>query len=187
MSAKQSITLLIVLLWSTMNFLLFKRQIGAPPPLIALRGTEKISERIEEWWGVYYRGEKIGYAAQTIAPRPQGYALYNQSLLQLNLLGTVQPVLTRLHMDADEDWILEKFDFALHSNHVRFGARGVRRDNRLALEVESAGHKSAHEIALTQAPYLLAALKPHIVTQQLETGTRLLFPVFDPADSMTSG
>jgi hypothetical protein len=34
---------------------------------------------------------------------------------------------------------------------------------------------------LTQAPYLLAALKPYIVTQQLETGKTFFFSTFDPS------
>jgi hypothetical protein len=181
MSAKQSITLLVVLFWGAMNFLLIKRQTGAPPPLITISGTEKITESIEEWWGVFYYGEKIGYASQTITPRPGGYTLRNRSRLQLNLLGTVQPATTRLEMEANEDWILEKFDFELQSNQIRFGARGALHGNRLALEVESASHKSAHSITLTQAPFLLAALKPYVVTQQLETGTELFFPTFDPS------
>ncbi|MDP9130927.1 MAG: transglutaminase-like domain-containing protein, partial [Candidatus Binatota bacterium] len=34
---------------------------------------------------------------------------------------------------------------------------------------------------LTQAPYLLAALKPYVVTQQLETGKKFHFLTFDPS------
>ena len=34
----------------------------------------------------------------------------------------------------------------------------------------------------TQAPYLLAALKPYVVTQQLETGKKFFFSTFDPVD-----
>ena len=43
------------------------------------------------------------------------------------------------------------------------------------------GHTSERELVLTQAPYLLAALKPYVVTQQLETGKKFLFSTFDPA------
>ena len=181
MLAKQSIGIAIVLFWCAMTGLLIKRQIGAPPPLITLSGTEKITENIEEWWGVFYRGEKIGYATQTITPKPKGYTLRDQSVLNLNLLGTIQPATTRLDMEANEDWILERFDFELNSKEIRFGARGSVRDNKLALEVDSGGHKSAHEITLTQAPYLLAALKPYVVTQQLEIGKKFHFSTFDPA------
>ena len=91
MVVKLSIGLGIVMFWCVMNFLLIKRQIGALPSVITLHGTEKITENVEEWWGVYYRGEKIGYATQTITPKSKGYRLYDRSVLNLNLLGTVRP------------------------------------------------------------------------------------------------
>ena len=181
MLAKQSISVAIVLFWCVMTGLLIKRQIGAPPAVITLSGTDKITEKIEEWWGVFYRGEKIGYASQTITPKAKGYTLRDQSVLHLNLLGAVQPATTRLELQANEDWIMERFDFELSSKEIRFGARGAVRENKLALEVESADNKFQQEITLTQAPYLLAALKPYVVTQQLETGKKFHFSTFDPA------
>lgn len=181
MLAKQSIGIAIVLFWCVMNVLLVKRQTGAPPSVITLSGAEKITENIEEWWGVFYRGEKIGYASQTITPKPKGYLLRDQSVLNLNLLGAVQPAMTRLELEANEDWIMERFDFELSSKEIRFAARGAVREGKLALEVESAGNKSNREITLTQAPYLLAALKPYVVTQQLETGKKFYFSTFDPS------
>ena len=84
-------------------------------------------------------------------------------------------------MEANEEWILERFDFELNSKEIRFSARGAVNGNKLSLEVDSAGHKSTHEITLTQAPYLLAALKPYVVTQQLETGKKFFFSTFDPS------
>ncbi|MGH7817269.1 MAG: hypothetical protein ACREOR_07760, partial [Candidatus Binatia bacterium] len=164
-----------------MNFMLIKRQLAAPPPVITLSGTEKITERIEEWWGVFYRGEKIGYASQTITPHAKGFQLRDRSVLNLNLLGSVQPAVTRLEMTANEDWLLERFNFELQSKEIRFSARGTVKDNQLVLEVDSAGHRSAQAIKLTQAPYLLAALKPYVVTQQLETGKKFFFSTFDPS------
>ncbi len=181
MLAKQSISVAIVLFWCVMTGLLIKRQIGAPQAVITISGTDKITEKIEEWWGVFYRGEKIGYASQTITPKAKGYTLRDQSVLHLNLLGAVQPATTRLELQANEDWIMERFDFELSSKEIRFGARGAVRENKLALEVESADNKFQREITLTQAPYLLAALKPYVVTQQLETGKKFHFSTFDPA------
>ena len=181
MVAKQSIGLAIVIFWCVMNFLFIRRQIEAPPPAITVRGTERITDNIEEWWGVFYRGEKIGYASQTIAPKSKGYKLTDRSALNLNLLGTVQPATTRLEMEANEDWILEKFDFELVSKEIRFQARGEVDELKLKLALDSGGHKSERILVLTQAPYLLAALKPYVVTQQLETGKKFLFATFDPS------
>jgi len=181
MPAKQSIGIAIVVFWCAMTGLLIKRQIGAPPPVITLSGTEKITENIEEWWGVFYRGEKIGYASQTITPKTKGYTLRDLSVLNLNLLGAVQPAATRLEMEANEDWLLERFDFELNSKEIRFKARGAVHEGKLDLEVISADHTSKQQIRLTQAPYLLAALKPYVVTQQLETGKKFFFSTFDPS------
>ncbi len=181
MLVKRSIGVSIVLFWCVMNFLLIKRQLAAPPPVLTLRGTEKITENIEEWWGVFYRGEKIGYAWQTITPLAKGFQLRDRSSLNLNLLGTIQPAATSLDLTANEDWILERFSFELQSKEIRFSARGAVKDNLLALEIDSAGHRSTREIKLTQAPYLLAALKPYVVTQQLEPGKKFFFSTFDPS------
>jgi hypothetical protein len=181
MLVKRSIGLLIVLFWCAMNFLFLQRQLDAPPPMLAVLSPEKITEPSQEWWGVYYRGDKIGYASQTITPKPNGYRLTDGSVLQLNLMGSLQPATTRLELDANQDWILERFTFQLVSNEIRFDVQGEFRDGKLRLDVESAGHKSSRELVLTQAPYLLAALKPYVVTQQLEPGKKFLFSTFDPS------
>ncbi len=181
MIVKRSIWIGIALFWAVMNFLLIQRQSVALPPLLALRGTEKITEGSEEWWAIFYRGEKIGYASQSIVPKVNGYKLKDFSRLNLNLLGTIQPAETRLEMEANDDWILERFDFALNSHQIGFKSRGAVKGNKLTLEIDSAGHRSSHEITLTQSPYLLAALKPYVVTQQLEAGKKFHFSTFDPA------
>src|SRR5690606_12919649 len=69
----------------------------------------------------------------------------------------------------------------LASREMRFHARGEVDDGKLRLEIDSAGHKSTRVLTLTQALYLLAALKPYVVTQQLETGKKFLFSTFDPS------
>jgi hypothetical protein len=181
MIVKRSIGVAIVIFWCLMNVLLLKRQLWAPPSLITLRTSEKITEPIEEWWGIFYRGEKIGYAQQTMDPNSNGYTIHDQSNLRLQLLGKTQEVSTRVKTDVDQEWALERFDFQLTSADVKFRARGKATAGHLELEIDSAGQTSKKEIALHQRPYLLAALKPYVVTQQLEPGKQYYFSTFDPA------
>jgi Transglutaminase-like superfamily len=181
MLAKQSIAVVIVVFWCVMNVLLIKRHLAAPPAPIALRSTERISESIEEWWGVYYRGEKIGYATQTIEPISHGYEMRDYSELRLNLLGTSQTVATRVHMEVNDEWALEKFAFELRSGEVHFKASGHVLPRRIAVETVSAGYRANRVIPLTQRPYLLAALKPFVATQQLEENKDYYFSTFDPS------
>jgi hypothetical protein len=181
MIAKQFLGVAIVLFWCVMNVLLIKRQFAAPPAPIALRATERISESIEEWWGVYYRGEKIGYARQIIEPKATGYEIRDHSELRLNLLGTSQAASTNVRMDVDMEWALNNFDFELRSGEMHFKASGRVSPGQLSVETFSAGHRATREIPLTQRPYLLAALKPFVATQQLEEKKDYYFATFDPA------
>ena len=189
MILKQSIGLAVVVFWCVMNLLLIKRQVWAPPPPLFVSATESFTEATQEWWGVYYQGEKIGFTSQSIEPNQNGYQLRDESLLRLNLLGTTQRASTRLAMAVDKEWVLKDFDFELLSNDVRFQSRGKVIPGQLHLEIESAGHISKQIIALTQPPYLAAALKPFVATQQLEPGKEHFFTIFDPAtlaDQITS-
>ena len=126
MLVKRSIGVAIVLFWCLMNILLLKRQLWTPPPPITLRSGETITERIQESWGVFYRGEKIGHANQTITPRGNGYQIQDRSLLRLQLSGTTQNATTHLDMDVDREWTLEKFNFVLHDEHDRVPPQGGR-------------------------------------------------------------
>jgi Transglutaminase-like superfamily len=181
MTLKQSIGFAVVVFWCLMNLLLVKRQLFAPPPPLFISGTEAITEASQEWWGIYYRGDKIGFTSQTIEPKQDGYLLRDDSLLRLNLLGTTQRASTRLAMHVDKEWVLKDFDFELHSNEMRFKSRGRIVPGKLHLEVEAADHVSTRQIALTQPPYLAAALKPLVATQQLEPGKEHFFTIFDPS------
>ncbi len=181
MLVKRSITVAIVIFWCLMNAWLIKREWSAAPKILTLQSVETITDRIEEWWGVFYRGHKIGYANQTISPKSEGYQIRDHSVLRLQLLATTQTVTTQLEMEVDREWGLQRFDFELKSNGVRFKARGNVTPGTLSLEVESGAHKTKRDLMLTQPPYLLAALKPYVATQQLEQGKQYHFSTFDPA------
>src|SRR3989338_3880032 len=115
MIVKRSFSIAIVLFWCLMNILLLRRELWAPPAPVLLHTVTAITEPMEEWWGIYYRGEKMGSAAQKITPETEGYLVRDFSLLRLNPLGTVKTVETRLQMTAAANWALREFDFDLHS------------------------------------------------------------------------
>src|SRR3989304_1138106 len=103
MLVKRAVGVAIVLFWCLMTFLLLKRQWWPAPAPINLRAVEVITETSEEWWTIHYRGEKIGYASQTIEPKAPGYRLKDGSLLQHIYLGRSQTVTTRLKMEFERE------------------------------------------------------------------------------------
>ncbi|HXG53200.1 MAG TPA: transglutaminase-like domain-containing protein [candidate division Zixibacteria bacterium] len=181
MLVKRAAGVAVVSFWVVMNGWLLQRQLSAPPAPIALPAIRALAGPVEEWWGIYYRGEKIGYATQAIRPGEPGYRIADYAIMRLRLLDTTRTAVTRLNVEVDPEWALERFDFDLQSDGVRFKARGRAAAGRLVLEVESAGHATKREIPLTQTPYLPAALKPFIATQQLQPGKEYYFSTFDPA------
>src|SRR5438445_9799501 len=148
MLVKRSIGVAIVLFWCLSHCLPAKAQHWASPPPITLPSTEKITERIEESWGVFYRGDKIGYASQIIDPKPQGYRIRDQSVLRLQLLGTTQTATTQLETEVDPEWTLQNFNFDLQSDDVRLKARGQVTQGQRSQEVEPAGDKTKNKITL---------------------------------------
>lgn len=181
MFVKRSLGVAIVLFWCLMNVLLLRRQAWAPPPAVRLQPATPITQPMEEWWGVYFRGEKIGYAAQTIVPEPDGYFVRDFSVLQLNLLGSTRTVKTRLEMTAASDWGMKRFAFELESRDASFKARGTVAPGKLDLEVDSGGHRTQRTLPLSGTPYLPVGLKPYVATQNFEAGKEHLFWTFDPS------
>ena len=177
MFVKPLLSAAVVLFWGVMNFLLLQRQFAAPAPIPYVSGPAAITEASDEWWGIYYQGEKIGYGTEKIAPEGGGYRIENFSLMRLQLLGASQTVQVRLSTAAASDWTLKEFDFRLDSHDVRFGARGKVEGQKLRLEVDSGGERVEKELTLKQPPYLQAALRPYLATQSMEPGKENLFSV----------
>jgi len=181
MFVKPLLSAAVVLFWGVMNFLLLQRQFAAPAPILYVSGPAAITEASDEWWGIYYQGEKIGYGRERIAPEGGGYRIEDFSLMRLQLLGAPQTVQVRLSTAAASDWTLREFTFSLDSTDVRFAARGKVEGQKLRLAVDSGGERVEKELALKQPPYLQAALRPYLATQSMEPGKENLFSVFDPS------
>lgn len=181
MFVKPLLSTAVVLFWAVMNFLLLQRQFAAPQPAGYLSGPTAITEALDESWGIYYQGEKIGYGTERIAPEGGGYRIQSFSLMRLQLLGAPRTVEVRLTTAAEPDWTLREFDFSLESHDVRFGARGKVEGRKLRLEVDSGGQRVERELSLKQPPFLQAALRPYLASQSMEPGKEHLFPVFDPS------
>ncbi|HTY09383.1 MAG TPA: hypothetical protein VMF29_09495, partial [Candidatus Edwardsbacteria bacterium] len=83
---------------------------GAPAQRRAVAGRE-------EWHGIYMQGQKIGYSStftQTLpAAAGGGLAVSNRALMRLNLMQTVQDVLTVTRYTMDSAYRLRDFDFKL--------------------------------------------------------------------------
>jgi len=56
----------------------------------------------EEWMGVYWGKEKVGYTVSTIKKKKRGYEIFEQALMDLTVMGTPQRIDTQVTSQVDD-------------------------------------------------------------------------------------
>ncbi|MDP3110727.1 MAG: transglutaminase-like domain-containing protein, partial [Thermodesulfovibrionales bacterium] len=134
----------------------------------------------EQWMGVYYKGEKIGYASRKIEKKAEGYKVSELLKMRLNVMDTQKEIETITNAFLDSGLRLKSFDFALKSD-ANMIIRGRVEDKNLNVEIETPGAKSEKVIHLKDAPSLNLSVIPDILKQGLKTGRKFNMAIIDPA------
>lgn len=134
----------------------------------------------EQWMGVYYKGEKIGYAGRKIEKKDEGYKVSELLKMRLNVMDTQKEIETITNAFLDSGLRLKSFDFTLKSD-ANMIIRGRVRDKNLNVEIETPGAKSEKVIRLKDAPALTLSVIPDILRQGLKTGRKFTMAIIDPA------
>ena len=135
----------------------------------------------EEWMGIYWGDDKVGYTVSTIKKEFKGYKIYEQAIMDLNVMGTPQKVDTQVTSQVDDNFSLQSFEFILFSNLFTFRTNGRVRGKELHLEIFSGGNVNHNVIPLKEIPCLSSSLKPLLLSQGLVVGKRFKHTVFDPS------
>lgn len=134
----------------------------------------------EQWMGVYYKGEKIGYAGRKIEKKDAGYKVSELLKMRLNVMDTQKEIETITNAFLDSGLRLKSFDFVLKSD-ANMIIRGRVEDKNLNVEIETPGAKSEKVIRLKDAPSLNLSVIPDILKQGLKTGKKFTMAIIDPA------
>jgi hypothetical protein len=136
----------------------------------------------EEWMGIYWGEDKVGYTVSKIKRAGEGYQLDERAVMDLTVMGAAQRVDTEITSLVDNAFNLRSFSFTMHSNLFSFTAEGRVHGSRMQLKLKSnAGTTKRTEIELSETPCLAGALKPLVLAEGLAAGKRLRYSVFDPA------
>lgn len=135
----------------------------------------------EEWMGIYWGSDKVGYTVSKIKKKIGGYEIFEQALMDLTVMGTQQRIDTQVTSQVDDNFTLKSFEFRLFSNLFTFEANGKIRGNELHVEISSGGSINHSVIPLKEIPCLASSLKPLILAQGLAVGKRFRQTIFDPA------
>src|SRR4030042_5485729 len=134
----------IVVIWLAMMVLLVERTLLKPEALKITPALAKERMKIgEDWWEIYWKGEKIGYAVTAREQQEEKIYVKERALLKLSILGIPQNIEQILEYRLDQRLMLDSFDFSLKSGLVHFRLAGRMEDlpshlgKRLRLVVHS--------------------------------------------------
>ena len=173
------LTVLIVLAWvAQMGVLLRATLRGSPVALaadLARYGTSA------QWKGVYYRGEKIGFAVGQTTATEDGYELREEGRLQMNLLGATTAAHLTTVARVDREFALRSFSFALDPGTGPTEISGTVDGRKLDLRIRTSHGERTESRELEAPPTLQLNLSRRLAAQGLHEGQRILTQVFDPA------
>ncbi len=113
---------------------------GARNPLETLGAT---LESKEQWSGLYYQGQQIGFAHTMLHPQEgdgiPGVTIIDRGRIAFNLLGTPQELEIGARVFIDADWRLQAFSASLQSANYQLTWTGHREGEDLVVSVKTPG------------------------------------------------
>jgi hypothetical protein len=171
------VKLSIILLWVIMIGILIKKESSVsltPGPSGALKEGE-------EWMGIYFRGNKIGYVSSYIKREGERYRVVEKTVMILKIMGESQKILIFTNSLVNPDLSLISVDFILSSNLVFFKAKGMVNKNEIILNIKSAKEERKEKIPINEPVYLTSNIKYYLLNKGLDVGKRYHLPFFDPS------
>ena len=113
---------------------------GGGQPMATLGAT---IDSKEEWFGIYYQGDNIGYSRTWFHPDEHngvpGVSVIDQGRVIFNLMGTPQRLDVGTQSFIDSDWRLQKFSATFRTPTYAIAWKGFRHGDNLIVSVETQG------------------------------------------------
>jgi hypothetical protein len=185
--AYKIIRLTIIIIWILLMGVLVQRTYfnAAESYSTVNRSGQQLRPR-EEWMGIYWGSDKVGYAVSKIKKAFKGYEIHEQGIMDLTVMGTHQRIDTQVTSKVDNAFMLNSFEFRMFSNLFSFQAKGTIKGKELHIDLLSGGSVKKSVIPLKEIPCLASSLKPMMLADGLMVGKKLRYHVFDPSTMSTT-
>lgn len=144
---------------------------AAVNPLASLRATLEVNE---QWFGLYYQGQKIGYTRTTLMPEERdgmpGVSVMERGRLSFTLLGLPQQVDLSAQAFIDADWRLQQFVAELHADTNTFRWSGTRDGEHLVMTVKTGESQHTTRLRDPGGSALVVGLSPWTAFHRLREG-----------------
>lgn len=108
----------------------------------------------ENYIGVYYGGEKIGYSSKVVRRAKTGLLVSEVSYMKLPLGGINQEVLSEMLASVGNDFSLVNFDFSFSSGGYESRGSGFITSEKLILKLNISGQPTRREFPIWGKIYL---------------------------------
>lgn len=179
------LTVLIFCLWLLSMVLVFKETSGTAeevPPAFLGRPLEG---NTETWMSIYSKGNKIGYAMQSLKKSNLGYLLKEYTYLKTVLGGVEKEVMMYGHSVLDDSFTVQTFSFGLASGDYETDLFGFVQGGILEVELKTPQRESKLTFPLTKKIYPIGVV-PYLLVSQDFSQRRFSLPTFDPMSLSSS-
>ena len=183
------INLSIITFWLVMMGFLVKRElITSIAPRLAGGGYKNLFSSglpfRQEWMGIYYNNEKVGYSSTSIGPYKgmdySGYTVQNRTYLKINMLGEDNEVQFQGFIIVDDTYRLKKFNFFMNSGIHRIKVDGNLVGKTLDLVIDSGNTKVKKKLTVEKDLLLTNTMAPFLTLPELIPGKSYFADVIDP-------
>jgi len=176
----------IVALWLGMLGLQYRREY-MQPELTRLAEAALSLAPGTNFYTLEMGGRSVGLATSRLDTVPEGFILNDQMILELPALGQTGTATAETRVTLSPALVMLDFSFALRSEVGDFVAEGtVVGDTLLHVTVDAGGDPNELTYRLSEPPIFSAVLPIRVAMGgELEEGTRLRLPVFDPSTLST--
>ena len=174
----------VILLWMVMIGLLIKKNYfknDTKDVEITSTNISTVKKVQDDWMEIYLKDQKIGYSTTRISPFGKGYLIYEEIVLNFNLMGQASLMRTSTRSIVDQGFLLKSFMLKVDSGIVDFRVSGKVEGRRMQIEVGEGKRKKTHTISLSGPPVIGSGMSQFFRGRPLEIGEAFKFFLFDPS------
>lgn len=158
-----------------------RRSAYIPKEAFLTQSPNLLDEAKEEWVGIYYKGEKVGYSNRILEKLEDGYKISEITFLTISLFRTPREVHIKNTSFLKDDFTLSSFDFSLESENAGFYVKGEIKGRELNLKLKTGQETREENIKLEKIPHLSINLPFYLSQRKLKKGDSFFWPFFDPS------
>jgi hypothetical protein len=144
----------------------------------------------EQWMGIYYQGEKVGYSSTTInrlsGKESPGYIILNRIFMMVNLLDNPVKVYFEGVLRTDKEFRMRNFSSRLRSAGHEIKLDGALDGDTLTLSVVTGNKVFRKRTTVGEDVNLSNSLTPMLFMPALKLGVTYSVDILDPLTLATS-